>query len=74
MMVEINKCTEGLWYNELQFPVKTYVIEATKKIEDDNFPEAYNIFWNRVDNSPSDYYYSDELMGFILKEDCTTND
>ena len=62
--IQITKCTGDFWYKNKTFPFKAFVEEAL--IEKNG--ESYQVFFSKY--NPNDFYYSNELMGFIAKEDC----
>lgn len=65
--IQIVKCTGNFWYKNKKFPIKAFVEEAT--IEKDS--DSYNTFFSL--NDVDKFYYSNDLMGFIAKEDCVDN-
>ncbi len=62
--IQIISCKGNFWYKQKKFPIRTFVNEAT--VEKNG--ESYNAFFSA--NNVEDFYFCDELMGFIAKEDC----
>lgn len=79
MKVQIVKGTDGLWYStKLKFPVKTEVIEASEYVDKHQKSmqvdgvDSYESFWRN--NNVEDFYYCNQLMGFIAKSDCINDE
>lgn len=62
--IQIVSCKGNFWYKQKKFPIKAFVEEAI--IEKDS--DSYNTFFSL--NDVTKFYYSNDLMGFIAKEDC----